>query len=49
MFEDPPHPARVINPEGFVGARSLGGGKRQEKKEGEDSPKHSATPRGNGE
>jgi len=44
-----PHPARVINPEGFVGARSRGGGKRQEKKEGEDSPKHSATPRGDGE
>ena len=34
------------DPEGFVGARGRGGGKRQKEKEGESSPKHSATPRG---
>ena len=46
--EDRPHPAPIINPEGFVDAGGRGGGKRQEKKEGEDSPKHSATPEATG-
>jgi hypothetical protein len=38
------------NPEGFICTRGRGsGGKRQEEKEGESSPKHSARPRGDGD